>query len=119
MPDFLLCDDDPDIRELVGLALDGAPQVRLTACDTGAAAIAHCTGARPDLVILDVNLPDMTGPEVLARLRAILPDPPPVVFLTADTAPRDVDRLRTLGAAAVLAKPFRARDLAADLLALL
>ncbi len=54
-------------------------------------------------MFLDLTLPDMSGWDLLARLRA-LPDPPPVVVLTADSAA--VARARAAGAAAAILKPF-------------
>jgi CheY-like chemotaxis protein len=61
----------------------------------------------PDLVLLDVMMPYVDGPETLARLRA---DPAlapvPVVFVTAKTLPSEMERFRALGALDVIAKPF-------------
>jgi CheY-like chemotaxis protein len=67
---------------------------------------------RPDLVLLDLHLPDMPGTEVLRRLRA---DPRtssvPVVILTADARPGLVTRLLDQGARAFLTKPLNVREL--------
>lgn len=62
---------------------------------------------RPDAILLDVMMPEIDGPALLAQLR----DEPslsdiPVIFLTANAMPGEVDRLRRLGAAGVLTKPF-------------
>jgi DNA-binding response OmpR family regulator len=69
----------------------------------GEAALAHCAQARPDVVLLDLTLPDISGWDLLAHLRA-LPDPPPVVVLSADIAA--MSRARTAGAADTILKPF-------------
>lgn len=69
----------------------------------GEAALAHCAQARPGVVLLDLTLPDMSGWDLLVRLRA-LPDPPPAVVLTADIAA--MSRARAAGAADVILKPF-------------
>jgi CheY-like chemotaxis protein len=62
---------------------------------------------RPDLILLDLNLPDMHGEEVLARLRA---EPRtreiPVVVLSADASPGQAERLTALGARAYVTKPI-------------
>lgn len=69
----------------------------------GEAALAHCAQARPGIVLLDLTLPDISGWDLLAHLRA-LPDPPPVVVLTADIAA--MSRARAAGAADAILKPF-------------
>src|SRR5262249_42318661 len=62
---------------------------------------------RPDLILLDVHLPDMKGDEVLRQLRA---DPQlrdtPVIALSADATPYQVERLRAAGACDYLTKPI-------------
>ena len=61
----------------------------------------------PDLIVLDLNLPDMPGADVLKRLKA---DPStreiPVVVLTADASKRQAERVKELGAAEYLTKPL-------------
>lgn len=67
---------------------------------------------RPAVVLLDLHLPDIHGEEVLAHLLA---DPTtasiPVVVLSADASPGQIDRLLAAGAEAYLAKPFDIREL--------
>jgi two-component system, OmpR family, response regulator len=74
----------------------------------------------PDVVLLDVMMPGLDGPSTLARLRE---DPAtsaiPVVFLTAKAIATEVDRLKSLGAAGVLTKPFDPMTLARELRAVL
>jgi CheY-like chemotaxis protein len=90
-----LVEDNPDNRLLVEAILDGAYAVRSFA--NGADALAAFAVERPSLVLLDISLPGMDGPAVLARMRA---DPRlgdvPVVALTAHAL--DGDRARLLGA---------------------
>jgi CheY-like chemotaxis protein len=66
---------------------------------------------RPDLILLDLHLPDMKGEEVLTRLRA---DPAtrdiPVVVMSADATPGIVDRLIAMGASAFVTKPIAIAD---------
>jgi two-component system OmpR family response regulator len=110
----LLVDDDPDIHDLVRVALgDG---LELHVCETGAAAVATARAVRPDLILLDYMMPDLDGRAVLERLRAA-PDlrAVPIVFLTALGGRSDRAQLAELGADAVLAKPFDPRTLRAEL----
>lgn len=74
---------------------------------TGAGVIASANQQRPDLVILDFELPDRSGPEVMRDLHAIPGcDQVPVIFITGRATPAVVDELRQAGASAVFGKPF-------------
>lgn len=64
-------------------------------------------GSRPDLILLDVMMPDMDGPAVMARVRDLPAHrETPVVFMTAQMQDKEVARLMALGAAGVVIKPF-------------
>lgn len=71
---------------------------------TGAAALSHVSANRPDAVVLDPDLPDADGCDVIRRVRAC-PDPPPVVVLTGHTAPAIRRATSAAGAAAFVLKP--------------
>eukprot|EP01037_Dinobryon_pediforme_P029205 gene29205-32762_t len=68
---LLYVDDDPDIRTIVELALELDPAITARTAASGRAAIASLvvTEWTPDAIVLDVMMPDMTGPETLAALR--------------------------------------------------
>ncbi len=104
---ILYVEDDGPIRTVGVLALQSVGGFEVVACASGAEALARAPPARADLILLDAMMPGMSGPEALARLRA-LPETAttPVVFLTARVQAADVAELEALGAAAVLAKPF-------------
>lgn len=114
----VLVDDAADVRMLlqVLLELDG---FAVTATADGPAGLAAVRAERPDVVLLDVQLPGMGGAEVLRLLRA---DPPtaalPVVLLTGSPE-QDTDALLGLGATGVLRKPFDPDTVGAQLSALL
>lgn len=105
--DILYVDDEPDIREIVQMALGLVPTFSVTTADSGSHALESMQTHKPDLVLLDVMMPNMDGPTTLQQmrsspeLRAI-----PVIFMTAKAMPQEVARFRSLGAAAVIAKPF-------------
>ncbi len=103
----LYVDDEPDIRELVTIALEFDDHLEVRTCCSGAEALALVEEFRPDIVLLDVMMPELDGPTTMSRLRQ-LPGcvDIPVVFFTAKVLPREVERFRQLGAAAVLPKPF-------------
>lgn len=112
----LVVDDDDDIRLVVLLTLERLGGFDVMAASTGAEALALAAASSFDLILLDVMMPDVDGPETLARLRA-QPETQktPVVFLTAKAMPDEVARLERLGAAAVVTKPFEPASMAAIL----
>jgi putative two-component system response regulator len=105
---LLIVDDMPENLAVLGELLRGAGY-RVKAANSGQAAIRYATQApHPDLILLDVMMPEMDGYEVIARLR----DNPatrdtPVVFLTALGDARDEERGLELGAADYITKPIK------------
>jgi DNA-binding response OmpR family regulator len=112
----LVVDDDPVVCDLVGRVLGGQGHAVLSAPD-GAKGLRLLFAERPDLVILDVDLPDMDGWEVLDRIRDL--GDMPVLMLTADD--RELDKVRALrgGADDYLTKPFGHQELPARVEALM
>src|SRR5258708_6985738 len=66
---ILYVDDEPDIRDVVEISLGLDPAFSVRSCASGAEAIAAAAEWIPDLILLDVMMPDMDGPTTLARLR--------------------------------------------------
>ena len=110
----LYVDDEPDIRDVVEISLGLDPAFAVRSFGSGADAIAATTEWTPDLVMLDVMMPEMDGPTTLARLRE-RPQTAniPVVFMTARAQASELDQLLSLGAAGVISKPFDPMTLAA------
>ncbi|WP_373354569.1 response regulator [Pseudoroseicyclus sp. CXY001] len=115
-PLILVVDDDPQIRDLLGIALARAGFGFAEAAD-GAAALAEARRQGPDLVILDIGLPEMDGRDVCRALRR--ENDVPVIFLTAEGD--EVDRVvgLELGADDYVTKPFSPRELVARVRAVL
>ena len=113
---ILIADDDPRLRDLVSLALQRAGYTVVTASD-GQRALTHAAREAPDLIVLDVGMPEMDGFEVCRRLRAI--SQVPVLFLTARDD--EIDRIvgLELGADDYVTKPFSPRELVARIKAIL
>ena len=113
---ILIIDDDPQIREVVRIGLEQAGYATLTAGD-GAAGLALVGSARPDLVVLDIGLPEMDGFEVCRRLRG--QSQVPVLFLSARD--EELDRVLgfEMGADDYVTKPFSPRELVARVKAIL
>ena len=112
----LVVDDERKIRELVRPYLERAGYAVLLA-DGGEAALAAAARAQPDLVVLDLMLPDLAGEEVARSLRAI--SDVPIIMLTAKAGEDDRVTGLQLGADDYLVKPFSPRELAARVEAVL
>ena len=101
-----IVEDDSSIRELAQSALQ-SNGYETTGCEDAASFWAALRSGRPDLVILDVMLPDEDGYQILAKLRA---DPAcsatPVIMVTAKTSAIDVVKGLDHGADDYLCKPF-------------
>jgi DNA-binding response OmpR family regulator len=112
----LVVDDDPQLLALLErmLAQMGA---RAVLAEDGHAGLRLFHQHRPDLVILDIMMPDLDGHEVCRRLREL--SDVPVLMLTAVNAPRDVTRSLSEGADDYVTKPFHGEVLLARLRALL
>lgn len=103
---ILYVEDDDDIREVAVMTMELVGGFEVRACASGGAAAAQAEFA-PDLLLLDVMMPDMDGPATLAHLRQLPPFADvPAVFFTAKVNPEEIARLLALGAIAVVAKPF-------------
>ena len=104
---IVLVDDDEAIRFVAKLSLEQLGGYEVLACASGAQALAEAANFCPDLLLLDVSMPDMDGPETLVALRrqtalALVP----AAFLTANTAAKQVSEYRALKVLDVIAKPF-------------
>lgn len=115
---IMYVDDEDDIREVVEFALEDEPDFQLSLCRSGPDALALLSTERPDLIVLDVMMPGMDGPAVLGKLREAGIDVP-VAFMTAKVQSSDIAHLMSLGAVAVIAKPFDPMQLAVQLRAVL
>jgi len=110
---ILHVDDETDIREVVAISLNLDPQLTTRSCASGEEAIAEAAAWSPDLILCDVIMPEMDGPATLARLRQNpRTSKMPVVFMTACQQARELERLKSLGAIGVIAKPFDPTTLA-------
>ena len=115
---LLVVDDEPTLRELLSATLRFVG-FRVVSAATGAEALAVAGDEPPDLVLLDVMLPDMDGFEVVRRLRRSRAGRVPVLFLTARTESADKITGLTLGGDDYVTKPFDLPELVARIRAIL
>ncbi len=109
----LLIDDEPDIRTIAEIALSSVGGWRVFTAASGPEGIALARAEKPDLILLDVMMPEMDGPTTLSNLQA-LPETRsiPVLFMTAKAQAHELATYRTLGAVGVVVKPFDPMTLA-------
>jgi DNA-binding response OmpR family regulator len=111
MTAVLIADDDPDIRDLVAFKLEQSG-FDVTAVEDGLSALAAARKQTPDLALLDVMMPGMSGVDVCRQLRS---DPAtaalPVILLTARAQEGDVEVGFGSGADDYVIKPFSPREL--------
>lgn len=119
MPTVLAVDDDSQVLRAVRRVLEGAG-FTVTTAQSGRDALEIVRQERPDVIVLDIIMPEMDGVEVCRRLRA---DPflarIPILFLTAKNRPTDIAEALDAGGDDFLSKPFEVIELPARLRALL
>jgi DNA-binding response OmpR family regulator len=111
MKRILLCDDEPYILEGVRHLLRG-PERIIDVCDNGKEALHRIQQCKPDLLIIDVMMPEISGLDVVAALR----ESPetldlPIIILTAKGQAQDAVMAQETWGATVVAKPFEPRKL--------
>jgi len=109
----LYAEDEADIREIATLALETIGELETATCESGVSVIDLAMEFQPQLILLDVMMPDMDGP---TTLQALMAHPQlshiPVIFLTAKILPDEITRFKALGAIDVISKPFDPMTLA-------
>jgi len=115
-----MVDDDSNIRRIAQIALSrmGPWDVFLASC--GSEAMLLIETMKPEVVLLDVMMPEEDGPTVLRKIRA-LPggEDIPVIFITAKVQRHEVDDLMDLGVAGIVSKPFDVKSLSSEVLSIL
>lgn len=104
---ILIAEDEADIRDIEKMALEMIGSYEVETCENGSEVMDKVKSFAPQLILLDVMMPKMDGPQALSELRAnddfkhI-----PVIFVTAKAMEEEVERLISLGALGVITKPF-------------
>lgn len=119
---LLYVDDEPDIREVATFSLEIDPNIEVRTASSGAEALSTLdSGAfMPEVILLDVMMPDMDGPTTLSNIRqreALKTTP--VIFITARAQPHERAAFLEMGAIGVITKPFDPMTLAQDVRTLL
>lgn len=100
---ILVVDDEPQIQKMLGILLD-LENFKVIPCTSGKQAVRMCASTKPDLVLLDLGLPDMDGKEVIAALREW--SQVPIIVLSARSSDDEITQSLNLGANDYVTKPF-------------
>lgn len=112
----LLIEDDPDIQTVASLSLELIGGFTVKVCSSGKEALREAENFAPDIILLDVMMPEMDGPATLIALRELPAiQTTPIVFMTAKVAPPDIAYYESLNAQGILPKPFEPMRLADQL----
>lgn len=104
---ILIIDDEDDVRDVACMCLGLIHGFEVISASGGEEGIALAIEHKPDVVLLDLMMPDVDGTETMTRLRANpLTKEIPIIFLTVKNIDSEIDRLMGLGALAVMRKPF-------------
>ncbi|EXF42652.1 chemotaxis protein CheY [Pseudomonas sp. BAY1663] len=113
---ILHVEDVPSIQVVTRIALEKLGGFEVLSCPSGQAALEQVQAFAPDLILLDVMLPQMDGIELVRQLAHVVDlSRIPVVLLTGHLQPERLDLLRQLGVRQVLSKPFDPLQLAGQL----
>jgi two-component system, OmpR family, response regulator len=112
-------EDDEDIQRIVRMSLERVGKMTVEVVSDPMVAIERMIAFKPDLVMLDWMMPGMDGPTLFQKMRET-PETMnlPVVFITAKATQRELEELRTKGAAGTIVKPFSPKDLPGQLRAI-
>jgi|RhiMetdeSRZDD1v2_1073273.scaffolds.fasta_scaffold1445838_1 CheY-like chemotaxis protein len=110
MAQVLVVDDGEATAELARVVLSDAGY-QVTVVSDGASALEGLTSIRPDVILLDMSMPQMSGPEFLEAYRRISEPRPPVIAVSAERRFAYLYRVGELKADAFLAKPYNLQEL--------
>ncbi len=111
MHKILIADDEEMIRELVKVTLSRDPSFEILIARNGAEALQRALETEPDLAILDIRMPEMTGLEVCLTIRAQGTEGPYILMLTAMGQVSDIQAGKDAGANDYMIKPFSPANL--------
>jgi len=107
LKEILYAEDEPDIRAIAKIALEDIGGFSVKYCNSGKQVLKEITECEPDLILLDVMMPEMDGPTTLKELRKIPKfENIPVIFMTAKIQASEIADYKAMGVAEVINKPF-------------
>ncbi len=98
-------DDDEDMLLLIKAVLEQDSGLEVNTFTSPIHALAEISAKTPDLIILDYQIPEMNGTQIMARIHEMNLDVP-IIFFTAQSAPEEINKIQSLGASKVIVKPI-------------
>ncbi|NER84891.1 MAG: response regulator [Leptolyngbya sp. SIO1D8] len=112
----LIVDDEEDVREITKLGLEMGTDWTVMTANSGAEALKVAANKVPDVILLDMMMPDMDGRATLQHLKAeATTQDIPVILVTAKARKSNLEDFKELAVSGVVAKPFRPLKLAAEI----
>jgi len=112
MPNILVVEDSPTMRQLIGFAIKRIPQSRVIEATDGVDALKKLSSEKVDIILADINMPIMDGLKLVGLLKG---NPSyrdiPVIIITTEGAEEDKKRALAIGANAYLTKPIQTQEL--------
>jgi two-component system chemotaxis response regulator CheY len=112
MPNILVVEDSPTMRQLIGFAVKRIPQSRVIEATDGVDALKKLSIEKVDIILADINMPIMDGLKLVSLVRG---NPSykdiPVIIITTEGAEEDKKRALAIGANAYVTKPIQTQEL--------
>lgn len=109
---ILYAEDEPDVQTIVELTIQTMSDYDIKICNNGKKLLECVEEFKPDLILLDVMMPEMDGPTTFQALKANESTTNiPVIFVTAKAQIHEVEKFKEIGSLGVITKPFQVMNL--------
>lgn len=116
---ILYAEDEPDVQTIVELTIQTMSNYEIKICNNGKKLMECVEEYNPDLILLDVMMPEMDGPTTFKNLQANENTKHiPVIFVTAKAQVHEVESFKEIGSWGVITKPFKVMELCGDIQAI-
>lgn len=113
---ILYAEDEPDLQTVVEMTINAMSNYEIKICDNGKKLLESVEAYNPDLILLDVMMPEMDGPTTFKNLQANEKTKNiPVVFMTAKAQVHEIETFKETGVLGIITKPFDPVNLCSDI----
>jgi len=112
MPNILVVEDSPTMRQLIGFAVKRVPQAKVVEATDGVDALKKLSSEKIDIILADINMPVMDGLKLVSLVRSNTAYKDiPIIMITTEGAEEDKKKALAIGANAYLTKPIQTQEL--------